>query len=108
MVSSTSLDTDSFAQYLANNQVPLLDVRTAEEYVQGHLPQAINIDLLQADFSETAQAILHNTEKLALYCRSGQRSKIAMQILQQMGYIVVELDEGIISWCEKGYTLQAE
>lgn len=69
---------------LKNNQMPLIDVRTVEEFAQGHLPGAINIPLDQIDQAEIAA-------QSRLYCRSGRRSELAKRKLQERGIATVNL-----------------
>lgn len=63
----------------------IIDVRTPEEYAEGHLPGAINIPLneLERNFSELK---LDPEQPLALYCRSSNRSRKAYQFLQTQGF----------------------
>jgi rhodanese-related sulfurtransferase len=77
--------------------VTLLDVRTASEFSQGHIPGAMNVpvDELRERLSELPQ----DTPVVA-YCQVGQRSYIATRILMQNGYRVSNLSGGY-----KTYTL---
>lgn len=70
---------------LIGSDVLIIDVRTAEEYAQGHIEGAINIpvDQFQTDFDSLA---LSKDKPLALYCRSGNRSSFAYQILIKAGF----------------------
>lgn len=79
-----------------------LDVRTAEEFEAGHIENAINIDVLKDDFEANALSILPVGKVLAVYCRSGRRSKKAAHILVKRGYKVIELDQGYNGWGESG------
>jgi phage shock protein E len=63
-----------------------VDVRTPQEFQNGHLPNAVNLPL-QTIAQDIAQRFPDTTSVLALYCRSGNRSGIALQILQEKGYI---------------------
>ena len=75
----------------------ILDVRTAEEYAAGHIPNAINLDheSIEAD----AETLLPDKDALILvYCRSGRRSKIAAEALVELGYTDVREFGGIIDW----------
>jgi rhodanese-related sulfurtransferase len=94
----TSVDADTFAQIIADTSVVRLDVRTSNEYAQGHIPGAILIDVTQADFMQKAEQLLPKDKTIALYCRSGRRSKNAAQQLAKHGYQVVELNTGFNSW----------
>ncbi len=63
----------------------LIDVRTAQEFQQGHLSDALNIDYEQTN--KIAQSIGSNKHRLVvLYCRSGRRASVAMKALNNMGY----------------------
>ncbi len=75
----------------------ILDVRTEEEYNQGHIPGAILIP--DYEITERAEEALPNKEQLILvYCRSGRRSKAAAEALIEMGYTNVKDFGGIIDW----------
>lgn len=93
----TSVDAKTFAVEIAKPQVQLVDVRTAEEYQQGHIPAAVNIDVNSPDF-DSRIAELDKGRSVALYCRSGRRSKIAAARVVELGFKVVELDGGVLSW----------
>ena len=80
----------------------LPDVRTAEEYADGHIENTLNIDVLKDDFQEKALITLPKDKTIAVNCRSGKRSKNAAKILVKNGYKVIELDEGYNGWVSKG------
>jgi rhodanese-related sulfurtransferase len=71
----------------------LLDVRTKEEFEQGHIPGAalMPYDSIQTDFKEADKS-----RPIVVYCRSGNRSSIAARILADMGYTDVT-DFGAVS-----------
>ena len=75
----------------------ILDVRTQEEYDQGHIPGAILIP--DTEVEVTAEAVLTDKDQLILvYCRSGRRSKLASEILVELGYTNIKEFGGIIDW----------
>lgn len=75
----------------------VLDVRTPEEYAEGHIEGAVLIPY--DEIENRAEDELPDKEKLILvYCRSGRRSKIAAQALAELGYINVKEFGGIIDW----------
>ena len=75
----------------------ILDVRTQEEYDQGHIPGAIVIS--HEEITEKAEDVLADKEQLILvYCRSGRRSKIAAEALVELGYTNIKEFGGIIDW----------
>lgn len=66
----------------------MLDVRTAEEYSSGNIPNSINIDVLSPDFKSKIELLDKNKEYL-VYCRSGNRSAIASSIMATNGFIKI-------------------
>lgn len=75
----------------------LLDVRTQEEYDQGHIPGAVVIP--DTEIEARAEEVLPDKNQLILvYCRSGRRSKNAAQILVELGYTNIKEFGGIIDW----------
>lgn len=79
-----------------------IDVRSAEEFQQGHLEGSINIP-----FDQIAEKISHvspnKDEPINLYCRSGRRAETALQTLKQMGYSNVVNHGGYKDLLAKGY-----
>ena len=97
-----SVDVEEFSKIITDENTIIVDVRRIDEWEAGHLPAAqYNIDALQADFSAKALDLLPKDKTIAIYCRSGRRSKAAAMQLAENGFDVVELDGGIISWQEK-------
>ena len=75
----------------------ILDVRTQEEYDQGHIPGATQIS--HEEIAEKAEDVLTDKNQLILvYCRSGRRSKIAAEALVELGYTNIKEFGGIIDW----------
>jgi len=91
-------NTDEFERLLAQDSVQLLDVRTQEEFDQGHLAGAILIDVKQDNFEQRALQQLDRSRPVAVYCRSGRRSSHAAGILAVNGYTVTNLEGGILAW----------
>ncbi|GAB1108944.1 MAG: hypothetical protein Sw2PiBPW_06260 [Shewanella algae] len=63
----------------------LVDVRTPEEYAEGHLPEAVNIPFEQIAEAFAKQGIAKDIP-VVVYCRSGRRSGIAKESLEKAGY----------------------
>ena len=93
-------DVKGFAELMNDTNVVVLDVRTAEEFKEGHLEGAVNIDYKQGDFVEQAVARLPKSRTIAVYCRSGRRSADASELLAKEDYRVVNMKGGIIAWQE--------
>lgn len=68
-----------------NNNIVLLDVRSAEEYNQGHVAGAINIshNTIKENLKQLAQ---HKESSVVVYCRSGRRAGVAEDILTENGF----------------------
>ncbi|AZK44876.1 rhodanese-like domain-containing protein [Paenibacillus lentus] len=76
-------------------QVMMLDVREPEEWAEGHLHGAKHIPLGQIleRLSE-----LNAEEELVVICRSGNRSGLACELLQEKGFNVVNMTGGLLAW----------
>ena len=92
-----TVDAEEFAEIIADTSVVLLDVRTADEYREGHIKDALNIDVLKSDFEKKACSAIAEGKTVALYCRSGNRSKKAAAVLAGR-YKVIELGTGYNGW----------
>lgn len=93
----TLQNSDNFNNTIKNGNIQLIDVRTPDEYKQSHIPDAINIDIYSKDF-ESKISKLNKDIPVAVYCRSGKRSKMAADKLVALGYRVYDLDGGILAW----------
>ena len=97
-----SLTVDEYAKVIEDTAIVRLDVRTTEEYADGHIANTINIDVLKDDFEKKTKASLPKDKVIAVNCRSGKRSKNAARILVKNGFKVIELDAGYNDWLAKG------
>jgi rhodanese-related sulfurtransferase len=97
-----NLNSDEFEKLITEQNVQLLDVRTAEEYAESHLQNSTNIDVLQDSFAQKASEGLKKELPVAVYCKSGRRSRNAANILVKQGYKVYNLDSGITGWIADG------
>ncbi|MDX1315580.1 MAG: rhodanese-like domain-containing protein [Eudoraea sp.] len=77
----------------------LLDVRTPEEFSEGHLAGAVNMDWYQSDFTEKLKSI-DQGEKVYVYCKKGGRSAEAAKLMDSLGYKVIDLTGGYDAWVE--------
>jgi rhodanese-related sulfurtransferase len=100
------LTVSQFKEYLAKNPTTiLLDVRTPEEFTAGHLKNAINIPVNDADF-DAKVLNFDKTKTVMVYCRSGHRSVIASGKLLTLGFVsILNLEKGINSWLSAGETV---
>lgn len=98
----TSLSAKEFALVVANKGGQLLDVRTPEEFAEGHLQGAVLANVRDSIAFEGAVLKLDTTKQVLVYCRSGKRSMHAAQILVNKGFSVINLKGGITEWKDAG------
>lgn len=96
---------DEFQSLIADPVVQLLDVRTRDEYDEGHIAGALLVDVNDSNFVDSCKAQLDVSRPVALYCRSGRRSARAASLLTAQGYKVTNLAGGVMSWQDAGKTL---
>lgn len=89
------------ATFTAATEVPgviVVDVRTPAEFAAGHLPGALNVDVESPDFANQVAALDPDAE-YAVYCRSGNRSVVAIDQMTDAGVTnTVGLSGGIGAW----------
>ena len=83
----------------------ILDVRTAQEYSEKHIPDAVNIPN-ESIGAEDLPALPDKNQLILVYCRSGNRSKQASEKLAALGYTNIVEFGGINSW--PGETVSGE
>lgn len=97
------VDAHEFDKFIKDTTVTVVDVRTAAEHAEGYIPGTdFNIDVLEDTYTKIATETLPKDKPVALYCRSGNRSKTAARILADKGYEVVELGTGFRGWVAAG------
>ena len=104
----TSVSASEFDKEIKANSVQLLDVRTPQEYAEGHIDGAFNINIQSDDFQQRAEKELSKDSTILVYCRSGRRSMEAAEMLTKLGYKVVNLKGGIIEWKGDGLPVTTE
>ena len=99
----TNLSLDQFASKVeAYPPVCLVDVRTPEEFSEGHIMGAVNYDWYDSLFVDNISAAYDKSAPLYVYCRSGKRASEASAALAKAGFEVYNLEGGYISWTEAG------
>ena len=79
----------------------LIDVRTPEEYNEGHIRGAELLPIASPDFLVQVKKLPSNPVYV-IYCRSGKRSKMARKIFSETGHSVMHIDGGIRAWKRAG------
>ncbi len=82
--------------------VQLVDVRTKEEWDEGHIKGAALASVKGEGFIEKAKSILDPKKEVLVYCRSGNRSAVAAKQLREAGFTVTELEGGMNAWSSAG------
>ncbi|TNJ44528.1 rhodanese-like domain-containing protein [Tamlana fucoidanivorans] len=89
---------EKFKHLTSHKSVLVVDVRTPEEFEEGHIPNAINIDFLSKDFKPTIEK-LDNKQPVYIYCRSGRRSSKSTVDFKKAGFSeIYNLQGGIQEW----------
>lgn len=84
----------------------IIDVRTPEEYADGHLSGSTMIDFYEADFADRIAGLDRDTPYL-IYCRSGNRSGQTRELMEELGFTDVrDLDGGIVAWADADLTIE--
>lgn len=97
-----SLSADEFERLIQDDRVQCVDVRTVAEYSKGHIPGSLNINVLDEQFPAAVEELLDTSRPVAVYCKSGRRSRNAATLLVKKGYKVYNLDKGYDNWKEFG------
>ncbi len=85
-----------------SGNIIILDVRTKEEFSEGHIKGAINIDYHSKDFKSKLEK-LDKTKIYMIYCRSGYRSGRAFELMKEMGFTkLYNIEGGINAWIGEG------
>ncbi|MDY0260342.1 rhodanese-like domain-containing protein [Desulfovibrio sp.] len=80
----------------------IVDVRTPAEFREGHLPGAVNMDYFGGPFETQIQS-LPKTAPVLLYCRTGNRSGSAYDVMTKAGIgNILHMNEGITKWQQLG------
>lgn len=101
-----SIEPQMMLKLLQNKQAPLiLDVRSEQEFIDGHIEGAVNISydlLIEKNEALTA----YKKRDIIVYCRSGRRAQIAYKILQEQGFKkLTDLSGHLILWNKLHYPL---
>lgn len=108
MVAHDNMTPGQFKKLIETPGVQIVDVRTAAEYIDGHIKGAILIDIKDSLFRAAAAEKLSKDFPVALYCKTGRRSLKAYNILEDEGYRVYNLESGLAGWLREGFQLVKE
>ena len=83
----------------------LIDVRTAVEYETGHVPGARHVPLEEL---QDAAGELDRDRPVVIYCRSGDRSTLAVDAFRASGWDAYAITGGLVAWADEGLPLEPE
>lgn len=94
-----TIEVPAFAKEIKSTPKPqILDVRTPEEFAEGHIDNAVNIDWQNENFIKNTEK-LNKNKPVYVYCRSGKRSLKASEKLSALGFKkIYNLDGGYLKW----------
>lgn len=108
------LNAQEFSAKVHEPGVVTLDIRTPNEFVDAHIPDAINISLSNKPFTDTfandiSKTFKNDVSKLdksksyAIYCHFGRRSGLAALYMEKLGFKhLYHLQDGLVSWIAQG------
>ena len=103
--STINLDPAAFKAKTQEAEVIVLDVRTAQEFNEGHIENAININVESDTFLSQIES-LDKSKSYAVYCRSGRRSADALTKMANQNFTsLTNLNGGTIDWTNAGFAL---
>jgi rhodanese-related sulfurtransferase len=98
----THVDAEAAAKFVQEKKVDVLDVRTADEFKEGHIAGAKNIDFTENTFAALVKE-LDKTKPLLVHCAAGGRSTKSLEVLKKEGFTnVYHLDGGFKNWEKAG------
>ncbi|EJX03087.1 rhodanese domain-containing protein [gut metagenome] len=92
------IDQEAAKEMMDTQQVIILDVREQNEYDSSHIPGAVLLPMGTIDEDSAAAVIPDQDSTVLVYCRSGNRSKIASSTLADLGYTNIYEFGGINTW----------
>lgn len=99
------VSTADAARLAVDPEVVVIDVRTPEEFAEGHIEGATLIDINSPTFGDAIDALDRDANYL-VYCRSDNRSGQAVAIMQQVGFERLwDMDGGVVAWSAEGRPL---
>lgn len=97
-----NVDAEKAAKLIAEGKVTVLDVRSEDEFKEGHIKGATNADILENDFAKKLES-LDKTKPVLVHCQAGGRSTRSLPKLEQAGFSeIYHLNSGMAGWIEAG------
>lgn len=95
-----TVDKETFEEALESGEYLTFDVRTTDEYMEGHIERAKSLDVTDGNFESNIENLgLDRSKKYLIYCQSGGRSSVALEKMKDLGFThVLELEGGYANW----------
>jgi phage shock protein E len=104
--SATHVDVNGAEKLIKDSGITVLDIRTADEFREGHLAGAVNIDFMESDFEKKASE-LDKSRPYLVHCGTGRRSATCIEILRKLGFKqLYHLDGGVLAWQDSGRKME--
>ena len=102
---SPKMASDLIAKHKNNTDFIILDVRTPQEFNNGHIEKAILLDFYSKTYTDGLKR-LDKSKTYLIYCRSGNRSGKTLDLIKNMGFSqVYNMDQGIRGWLSMGFSV---
>jgi phage shock protein E len=97
-----TISVDSVKSSINKEGIVILDVRTPEEFSEGHVEGAVNLNYRNPEFSSQLDS-LDKSKKYEVYCRTGNRSGESVKLLKAKGFDAIVVDGGFVEWESHGF-----
>jgi rhodanese-related sulfurtransferase len=99
-----SVKATEFNQLMQSGDFVVLDIRTAKEFDEGHIENAINLDFYSKNFDQSV--LNYKKNGIMIYSRSSGQSQQAITKLISLEFKnIIELENGLVGWKREGFTL---
>jgi rhodanese-related sulfurtransferase len=99
-----SVKATEFKQLIQTEDYVVLDIRTAKEYEEGHIDNAVNLDFYSKNFDQLV--LNYKRNGIMIYSRSSGQSQQAISKLISLGFKnIIELENGLVGWKREGFIL---
>lgn len=94
---------EAAAKLVQEKKVEIIDVRTADEFAEGHIAGAKNIDMMKGDEFEAKLKELDKSKPYLVHCQAGGRSSRSLKVFKKLGFEkIYHLDGGMGDWTSAG------
>ena len=100
---ATHVQVEAAAKLVKEKKVDVIDVRTADEFAEGHIAGAKNIDVMKGGEFEAKLTELDKSKPYLVHCQTGGRSSRSLKVFKKLGFEkIYHLDGGMGGWQAAG------